>query len=142
MKAAMPTEDSAGIQAIDLTSILNKSERKIAFEHLMALNLLTGQLDKIVAMIGQLDNFGYDEIPRHYEEAILIYQSLARTKVNPGNLRISSRTMERSKNFERAYANLRNDGEQAAINLAAEFGDTYFYYFAFDLPRFRSRTMR
>ncbi len=57
---------------------LLKANRKnrMAFEYLMAYYLLECRPDEVAQNISRLDDFGYREIPRHYEEALLIQASL------------------------------------------------------------------
>ncbi|RKY09696.1 MAG: hypothetical protein DRP66_01520 [Planctomycetota bacterium] len=44
-------------------------------EYLMVVYLLAHNLDKLAANLHRLDDVGYDHIPRHWEEAILVYGS-------------------------------------------------------------------
>ncbi len=48
---------------------------RMAFEYLMLHLLLGSNLEKAVNRLSQLDSFGYTRIPRHYEEALLLYQT-------------------------------------------------------------------
>ena len=56
----------------------------MAFEYLMACYLLTGQVDKVVANIGEAPRPGLPDIPTLYEEAILIHYGSRERADRPG----------------------------------------------------------
>jgi len=106
-------------------------KNRMAFEYLMAIYLLTHQRDKLAANLWRLDDFGYERIPRHYEEVITILQSTGKT-VDLHGRRISRRTQAR---FSGYMKTLRSYGSRKAAlgALAAEYGDTYFFYSMFGM---------
>ena len=57
-----------------LQDILSRKKNRMAFEFLMAYYLLLKQNNKITENINRLNDYGYFGIPRHYEEAILLYK--------------------------------------------------------------------
>jgi len=76
-----------------LHELLRTNRRnRMAFEYLMAYYLLNLRLDDLVRELGRLTDFDYDGLPRHYEEAILIHESLSREKVELGGKAISLQT--------------------------------------------------
>lgn len=107
----------------------NKHNR-MAFEYLMADFLLSRRLEKVAVNIGRLDDFGYPDIPRHYEEALLIY---AATGAHPDlhGRHISPATVERFAAFSRLLARYKNNQAAALKALAPDYGNTYFFYYAF-----------
>jgi hypothetical protein len=111
-----------------LTGMLkgNKPNR-MAFEYLMAFYLLTRQPDKIFANLHRLDDFGYDRIPRHYEEALMVYCDMTKEKAPL----ISSETVSRYEAFVERYRTLRQNRNAAFAALANDFSDTYFFYHIF-----------
>ncbi len=116
-----------------LLALLQKNRyNRMAFEYLMAWYLLTGQLDKLVQNLDRLDDFNYEGIPIHYEEAILIYEVLTGTKVDLKGRQISQRTHQRSRGFSSISNRFRSSNEMAAMLATAPyFGDTYFFYYNF-----------
>ena len=119
-----------------LLALLEKNRKNnMAFEYLMAWYLLTGQLDKFVHNLNRLDDFNYKAIPRHYEEAILIYEVLTGSKVNLKGRNISQRTQQRARGFSdiclRFPADSKGTNIQAMLATARDYGDTYFFYYNF-----------
>jgi hypothetical protein len=113
--------------------LLDKNrQNKMAFEYLMAWYLLTRQVDKVAQNIGRLDDFGYPDIPRHYEEAIIIYQAATGRKVELKGREISNRTYQTAQAFSSIIMRLgKTDTMQVMRATAGDFGDTYFFYYNF-----------
>jgi hypothetical protein len=104
---------------------------KMAFEYLMAHYLLTRRLDKFVENLGRLDDFGYERIPRHYQEAILIYMGQTQKRVDLGNRKLNpdiGRQYLEMNRIGKTFGYSEKTGSQA---LAPRFGRTYFYYFIY-----------
>ncbi|UCF43513.1 MAG: hypothetical protein JSV99_00890, partial [Planctomycetota bacterium] len=70
-------------------------QNHMAFEYLMALYLLTGQLDKFVQHLHRLDDFGYAQIPPLYEQAILLYTYKTQKQVKLSGRQISQQSIKR-----------------------------------------------
>jgi hypothetical protein len=112
-----------------LQDLLAKNKHnKMAFEYLMAWYLLTRQLDKFVQNVPRLDDFKYDRIPRHYEEALLLYSYAKNKPVDTHNLRISSEARQRFARFNYILGQHRSDTQAARQSLARDYADTYFFY--------------
>ena len=109
---------------------INKHNR-MAFEYLMAHYLLTKQLDKFVENLHRLDDFGYDSIPRHYQEAILIYTGITGKGVDLGRRGIIAEVKEQYEEIDKIILSSNNNMELMRKALAPKFGDTYFFYFIF-----------
>jgi len=103
---------------------------RMAFEYLVADHLLGRRVDKVAADIARLDDFAYPGIPRHYEEALLIYAAKG-ANLDLHGRSISLTTVERFARFNRLRAKYNGDADAARKGLAREFGDSYFYYYAF-----------
>jgi hypothetical protein len=106
---------------------------KMAFEYLMAYYLLSRRPDKVAKLIYRLDDFGYAEMPRLYQEALVVFQrehpDSSATLRLPKAV-VAKETFERGDRFIKAleaYGN--NPG--AEKGLLAEFGNTYFYLYTF-----------
>lgn len=115
-----------------LESLLHANpHNKMAFEYLMAFYLLTRRTDRVVQNLSRLDDLDYREIPRHYEEAILIHANATSQEIPLHGRKIRPETIERLRRFAERFRPLREQPQAAANALADEFGDSYFYYYAF-----------
>jgi hypothetical protein len=118
-----------------LESLLQANPRnRMAFEYLMAFYLLTRRPDKLVQNLHRLDDFGWREIPRYYEEAILLYANNTAQQVPLHGRAIRPETLQRFQAFLDRFAPWQNQPQRAPGALADEFGDSYFYYYAFGTP--------
>lgn len=120
--------------------LLNKnSDNRMAFEYMMAFYLLTGQVDGITANIGRLRALGYTKLPRHYEEAIVIYMGSGRRQMDLHAGQVSTETIERAKSADAIYKSHggKRNKQRAAEAMTADFGDSYIFYYIFDLPKTR-----
>jgi hypothetical protein len=116
-----------------LTALLARNPRnKMAFEYLMASYLLTGQVDKIADNIERINGLGYRNIPTLYEEALLIYLSSKKQKIDASRFDISPQTIQRFYRFVQLRTAMQSHDQQAAINrLILEFGSSYFFFYTF-----------
>lgn len=101
---------------------------RMAFEYLMAHYLLTLDLRKLVDRLWQLDNFSYPHIPRHYEEALLLYQNLSGARIELSRP-VRPETAQRFAAFSEAMRQKLYSTPAGQAQLAREFGDTYWYYY-------------
>ena len=105
-------------------------QNQMAFEYLMAHYLLTGQVDRIVEEIGRLNDFKYVRIPRHYEEALLLYQQAKdRPKVDLQGRQIRPETVRRFQQFSAGINRRAHESAAGRLALAREFGDTFWYQY-------------
>jgi hypothetical protein len=117
---------------------------KMAFEYMMATYLLKRQVEKIALNVSRMKEFGYKKMPRHYEEAILVYAALRlqqfgeTTKIR--GMPISTEAIQRFQNYDAAgkkaqslYGKGKNP-EMIRQYLAKDFGDTYMFYLNFEFP--------
>lgn len=106
---------------------------QMAFEYLMAYYLINSEIDKVVQNLDRLDDFSYPEIPRHVEEALLIYQ-----KLNPTNTvdlhghKLNANTLARYQRFHEALRPYADNLAVAPAEIAREFGDTYWFYYLYE----------
>ena len=106
---------------------------KAAFEYLMAYYLLTRQLEKVAAGVGRLGELGYRRIPTHIEEAVMIYSSMTRRQVPLFGMQMSPQTVQRYNEFTAVLKRLGGDKGTAMGAMAADFGDSYFFYYRFNV---------
>jgi hypothetical protein len=112
--------------------LLQKNRRnRMAFEYRMAFYLLNLLLKDFVGQLGRLDDFDHPDIPRHYEEAILIYEGVTREKVDLHGREISPQTQRLFQEFLAGLALFHRMGDirKAREALYGDFGRTYFYYY-------------
>jgi len=112
-----------------LLALLEKNrQNRMAFEYRMAWYMLIGQLDKFIENIDRLDDFDYPEIPRLYEEAILVYVFNTRKTVNLRGRRISPQSRRRFEGFIQVLKRYGGNTQAAFNELAKSYGDSYFFY--------------
>jgi hypothetical protein len=137
LRSIMMTTDSAYTYYNEndcLTGLLHRNKyNKMAFEYLMAHYLLTRQLDKFVENLHRLDDFGYESIPQHYQEAILLYIGTTRKKIDLGDRQISAETSRQYEEFNNIEKKFNNNMELIWRVSAPKFGRTYFFYYVFGL---------
>lgn len=109
--------------------LVSNPTNQMAFEYLMAYYLMDLDLKKAVLRLRLLDNFNYARIPRPYEEALLLYQEVAGVRVELKGRTIRPETAERFRQFKEAAGQWSGRAEGQAA-MAANFGDTYWYYYA------------
>lgn len=102
-----------------------------ALEFLLAGRLLTRDLEFAVNSIRGLREAGYSRIPRHLEEAALIYSSLTGALPDLGGLTISTETQARFERFSASYAAARSHPSSMREQMRSEFCDTFWFYFFF-----------
>ena len=129
----MPTNDLAheGLPAEGLLVQLLRCNptNQMAFEYLMAEYLMNSEVNNVVDRLWQLDSFKYAGIPRHYEEAVLLYQKTSRTPVELHGRSIRPETIERFRQFTEAMNQRVLDTDGGRRALARDFGDTFWYYY-------------
>ena len=119
-----------------LQILLNTNpQHRMAFEYLMAYYLLQKDIEKVKWCIDTYyQHFDYPTMPTHYEEALLVYQSL--TKSDEGFAKqypVSNPTRERFKLYNQTFNNAKNN-KHLLEQLEKQFGNTYWYYLHFNKP--------
>ncbi len=126
LRRLMPKKDDADIFA---TLQENSAGDRMAFEYTMAVYLLTKRLDIFVQNLDRLDDFGYSQIPRHYEEAILLYSAIRKEKIDLHGRTISPKTRESFANFFRTLEGYGEDKRAAFNALVKDYGDSFLLYY-------------
>jgi hypothetical protein len=116
-----------------LKELLSQNKNnKMAFEYLMAHYLLNRQLDKFVENLPRLDDFGYENIPRHYQEAILIYKAATNKEVNLGRRAFDTEIFNQFNEISAIQTDKNNkDLETLRGKLEPKYCRTYFFYYMF-----------
>ena len=116
---------------IVLELLAKSRQNRMAFEYLMALYLLTGQFEDFVKNLERLDDFKYPEIPRLYEEAMLLYIYHTKRTLDPYSRRISLESLQRFEGFKHVLSNHGGNKTAAFDGLAKYYGDSYFFYYLY-----------
>ena len=111
----------------------NRSNR-MAFEYLMAHYLLKRELDNFVHYLPGAKIMNYQEIPTHFEEALLIAQKLKAAPIAIPNINGRTpqpATIRRFEQFNHWMRTRGKDLDRAQVEIRKEFGETYWYYYVF-----------
>ena len=135
LNAVVLEKDFANIDLETLLLALLEKNRfnRMAFEYLMGHYLMTRQVDKVVENLHRLDDFGYREIPVHYEEAAYLFALNTGEDVELGWRRVHPETTERFKAFARIMGDVGQPRQQEALlSFTNEFPGSYLIYYSFD----------
>jgi len=131
LKSVMPESDflvSPAEPELCLEELIKDTKNKMAFEYFMAYCLLEGQVGRFAQHLQRLNYFEYPKIPRHFEEAMLIYNQLTGGKgiAVPGKT-ISEQTIRKFDDFNKIMAK-HNKDKKAARRELTKYRNTYWFY--------------
>ena len=106
-------------------------ENRRAFEYMMSWLMLTKDVEILVDNIRLMKNMGYTRIPRHIEEAILIYYNSTGKYPDMGGLTISNETRLRFGQYFTAFVAARQNPSLLKQKMQADFSNTFWYYYQF-----------
>jgi hypothetical protein len=131
LKSVMPKTDflvSPTEPKLCLAEMIKNTNNKMVFEYFMACCLLDGQISRFMEHLYLLNSFDYLKIPRHFEEAMLIYNQLTGGKgISLPSKTVSEQTIRRFADFNRIMAKYNKD-KKAARNELSKYRDTYWFY--------------
>ena len=131
LKSVMPESDflvSPAEPELCLEELLKNTKNKMAFEYFMAYCLLEGQIGRYARHLQQLSYFNYPKIPRHFEEAMLIYNQLTGGKgIALQGKDISEQTIRKFDDFNNIMSKHKKD-KKAARSELTKYRDTYWFY--------------
>lgn len=134
-RAMMITIDHVGEMTEELTfqQLLDRNRHnRMALEYLIAHYLLTRQLDKVMDMMPNLSELYTDRIPRHCQEAIVLWMEITgQDQPDMGELWVDAGVTAQYREFIAALARHGPDRRSAQAALRPANGDTYFYYYTF-----------
>lgn len=104
----------------------DNNDNRLAYEYLMAYCLLTGDLDTFANNVGFGEKLGYRAIPRHFQEALLLWCSLKHEKNEQLNAMINP---DIAKRFGQFCSYIKTP-TATRDGVAQYFGDTYWFYFS------------
>jgi len=134
VRAVMPTEDTAGVLDAEelLLQLLARNPRnRMAFEYLMGHYLLEGRLDDFVANLSRLDDLDYEQIPRSYQEGLMVYIHHAGRAPDLGGRSISGQTARGFEGFLGVMRRHAGDRVAAWREALRNYRRTYFFYYWF-----------
>ena len=112
--------------------LASNPNNKLAFEYMMAFYLLTRQVDKIAANINRLDDFGYERLPRYYDEAMAIYSKRKGTDADvPKKWMPSKQALKTADTFSDINERTGANRKAAMQHLAKAHGNSYFFYYLY-----------
>lgn len=123
-----------GYDAADFYQLLLRKnpKNKMAFQYMMAKYLLKGQANKIAENIHRLDDFGYDKLPRYYEEALVIAIQMDGNRKIPEKWKPSARAFREGRQFLQTHAIYKKDPAAVKKVLGARYGGSYYFYAMFN----------
>ncbi|MBN2180362.1 MAG: hypothetical protein JW715_00500 [Sedimentisphaerales bacterium] len=124
---------SIPVEAILRDLLEHNPKNKMAYEFLMAWYMLLKQLDKFIAMLGLMNNLDYSDFPDSYEQAILTYMYVNKKNVTVTGYTLSEQSKTLFKQFISASDKYGTNKEAALGELADKFGDTYFFYYVYEM---------
>ena len=107
------------------------TDNRRAFEYMMSWLMLGKNVDILVNNIRLMKNMGYTRIPRHIEEAILIYYNSTGAFPDMGGLPISNETRIRFDQYFISYMQAKQNPSLLKETMKKDFGNTFWYYFHF-----------
>ncbi len=114
---------------ITLALLKSNPNNRMAFEYLMGYYLLTGQKENVAKYIGLLKRFGYTEIPRNYEEAIVAYMAEKNLQdIDLGGYKVRPETVRRYQEFQRIAESCSRNRARLWNALAPGFAETYWFF--------------
>ncbi len=116
----------------NLPLLVNENpQNREAFEYMMSWLLLGKEVEILVNNIRLMGRMGYTTIPRHIEEAIMIYFNSQKKLPDMGGLTVSNETRIRFDNYFASYVTARQNPATLKEKMQEQFSDTFWYYFHF-----------
>jgi len=114
--------------------IENGKKNKMAFEYLLALYMLCGEMWNVAETAGRMEEYDYEKIPVAFEEAILLNNKHNKKKISLKKLKIRAETKRRFDEFMAVTVRYRTK-DAAQGELAGKFKNTYMYYYFYGIPK-------
>jgi hypothetical protein len=113
-----------------LTQLLTENPgNRAAYQYGMAALLLSKNLDGFVRMFDTYHQRNFSRIPRHYEEALLLSETLRRQPVDGPGRAVSPETRAQLQEFFQMFRQAGGDKTATRSALQKKFGSTYYYYY-------------
>ncbi len=122
---------------IDLYNLLQENpQNKMAFEYFIAVLLLKHDIGHVINNLHYLSGLNYSHIPRHIEEAVLLYLlRRGESEAQLGSLSISAPTRDSFSNYNTILsAKYRGNLQLARQELSEKYRNTLWYYLHYISP--------
>ena len=132
LRGLMMTRDQVAPLPIDelMLSLLEANPRnRMAFEYLMAYNLMTRNLKGFASQLFRLEQFSMGELPRYYQEAIVLAVESLGLNLGAASARVGNAAAERFRGFVQARQELKLNPSKSPRELQRDFGDSYYFYY-------------
>ena len=140
LRALIPKENKVRFLATPemqlKAQIENGKKNKMAFEYLLALYMLRGQLWNVVDVAGRMEEYDYEKIPVAFEEVVLLNNKHNTKKISLKRLKVRDETKRRFDEFMAITVRYRAKSA-AQSELARKFRNTYMYYYFYGIPESR-----
>lgn len=115
----------------NLPLLVNENpDNRRAFEYMMSWLLLSKNVEILANNIRLMKKMGYTRIPRHIEEAIMIYYNSKGVFPDMGGLTVSNETFLRFDQYFATYMTARQNPSTFKEKMQ-KFNNTFWYYFHF-----------
>ncbi len=108
---------------------------RMAFEYLTAWYLLNHELGQCVRGIQKCPDYGYKRLPRHFEEAALVYYYATRKPIFLAGYNPSEDVQKRIADFSQTMTRYGNNEQAAYEEMVKRHYGSYFFYNAYNKPR-------
>jgi hypothetical protein len=135
-RSVKPTRDdtSIGVSPAALKNLLEDTpSHRLAFEYLMACHLLRNERVELISRLPLLKPLGYEELPRHYAEALLVHSLMTGTPAEAHGWTIDPDLERQFWEIRRIVTESRGNDRMVYETLVPKYGDTYMFYSMFNL---------
>jgi hypothetical protein len=108
-------------------------DNRMAFEYLTAYYLLRNMRAELAANLYRVRDLGYDHLPRHYAEALVVHTNQIRQPIDLQGWSIDPAMTDQLREITATWRSLAGNRQAAMAALAPRFGDTYTFYSIFNL---------
>jgi len=108
-------------------------QNRMAFDFMMADLLLKKRLKNFIENLPRLKDFSVDRIPRYYQQAILIYESSTGIRPDLLGFSIDTQNTQQGRVLVDIFKRFGPNESDAFKYLCRDFGQTYFFYYIFDI---------
>jgi hypothetical protein len=129
------TRDRFDLILLDL--LQDHPDNRMAFEYLMGWYLLSHQRARLADYLPRLRDLGYDHLPRHYAEALIIHSAQIRKPIDLLGWTLDPALNEAFQQINATLKGLQGNKQVGLGVLAPRFGDTYMFYSIFGVTGVR-----
>ncbi|MFH1195863.1 MAG: DUF6057 family protein [bacterium] len=138
--SVMPTEDFISLgrpSPLNMETLLRRNPlNKMAFEYLMAYDLLIGNLKGVAKRASYFELVNYPHMPIHIQEALIFKESISPDSGKTSLQRyVTPAVINRFVEYRKILIDIKKDRSGTTTKLRGLFGDTYWYYYMFIKPK-------